>query len=800
MGAPPASELAVQCLAQFDECLLNHALAHNQWADNRRADFNIWVDGVGAMAGKTASLDARFESRPRELILTKNLLFQLGYYLEDALTVTDERELEEVKRNVDTSIENLASMAIAIRRTGRKSRLVRADASFNSASLDDFRKHLEFIVRLRPTLPGYRHPSHHKNKPHWWQRHLSAKLNPLQQRLIEANLRRRNRFLYAQSHSRKLAYRQLDEDLAGHQPQTGELIKHRYSKGNPTSQLPVRGVSAQHNLGTAKHRNIMPALSETLASTPESKLKWTEPNNRVRVAMTQMSRVTGTTLYPNLRKPQQSEAQGMDQDETELPKMLKCPCCCEAIPSSMLKVESAWKKHLSKDLCPYTCIATNCPTPHILYCTRAEWEDHLKEQHPKTWKCQLCDDPGDVVFHTDDQLVDHVSEEHMDSFPASLLGAVRLWPSSPSIGLKSCPLCYKTGPRDSPSLIDHVLEHTHSFALRSLPWADVSVANFEKSGTFEWYNVSCLQPRKPTEPTASLHQWLLHDWFEKFETPTVKDGEWERAEAALGDLAASRARVQVMYQDDYFATNDYFASDTEGPSQPLSRNSFDSEPETEPAESDGNAPQWGGWSYGTRNEQSQGDTHQLRNNDADLDTEWYTPNNELTICDSDQDVPGYSNKPKGKDPEAEPLETDENESQEEDWSNWIWSEDYERYYRQRHNTNGDLETEWHEKHTTYDSDQDGSELSTESRDEAELYNAQDDIEDTLPSIEAAQDYGTNFYAFDDETTTATAAPGMLLAMELGALETHWQPQGQMNTKPMVLSPAMFLLLMRNGRS
>lgn len=60
MGAPPASELAVQCLAKFDECIHREALAHNQWADNRRADFNIWVDGVGAMAGKTASLDARF--------------------------------------------------------------------------------------------------------------------------------------------------------------------------------------------------------------------------------------------------------------------------------------------------------------------------------------------------------------------------------------------------------------------------------------------------------------------------------------------------------------------------------------------------------------------------------------------------------------------------------------------------------------------------------------------------------------------------------------------------------------------
>lgn len=88
---------------------------------------------------------------------------------------------------------------------------------------------------------------------------------------------------------------------------------------------------------------------------------------------------------------------------------------------------------------------------------------------------------------------------------------------------------------------------------------------------------------------------------------------------------------------------------------------------------------------------------------------------------------------------------------------------------------GDLDTEWHEKQTTYDSEQDGSELSTEPRYEAELYTALDDIEDALASTEEAQDYGTDFYAPDDETTTATVASGMLLAIELGALETHWQP-------------------------
>lgn len=113
---------------------------------------------------------------------------------------------------------------------------------------------------------------------------------------------------------------------------------------------------------------------------------------------------------------------------------------------------------------------------------------------------------------------------------------------------------------------------------------------------------------------------------------------------------------------------------------------------------------------------------------------------------------------------------------------------------------GDLETEWHDKQTTYGSEQDGSELSTGSRNEAELYTAQHDIGGTLALIESAQDYGTNFYAPDGETTTATATSGMLLVIELGSLETHWHLQGQLNTKPMVLSPAMFLLLMRIGRS
>lgn len=34
------------------------------------------------------------------------------------------------------------------------------------------------------------------------------------------------------------------------------------------------------------------------------------------------------------------------------------------------------------------------------------------------------------------------------------------------------------------------------------------------------------------------------------------------------------------------------------------------------------------------------------------------------------------------------------------WSDWVWSEDYQRYYRQRLDTNGKLDTEWHDGSTS----------------------------------------------------------------------------------------------------
>ncbi|KAH7121765.1 hypothetical protein B0J13DRAFT_567235 [Dactylonectria estremocensis] len=685
MGAPgSASGLALQCLTKFDECLLNDALAQNQWAENRRADFCIWVDGVGALAGKNASLDARFVSKPRELILTLNLLLQLHNYLGDSLNATGRKRLEEAKRNADAAIENLASMAVAIRRTGRKSRLIRADRGFTSPTLGDFRIHLQCVIRFEPTLPSGEQPLDQPEDPLWWQDLMDADLAPLQQRLIDANLLRRNRFLYAQKHSQKLALwsptAESEYSPPIEQKAAGRLAVERPPIRLPKGQLPVEYPLIQpRNLRVPKLPDF-PALSETWASVPESKLKWTEPRKIVRAPQTQISFVTAATLYPKLRKSSKPEEEDMDTNEIELPKMLKCPCCCEAIPHNTLETETAWKQHLSRDLCPYTCIASNCSVPHLLFRTRAEWEDHLKEQHPKTWKCQLCDDPEDFLFHTDNQLVEHVREEHMDSFPPNLLKTVRLWPSSPLIGLDTCPLCDATGPRDSPNLINHVLEHTHNFALRSLPWADIPVDNYESHSTLGMFNVGYLQPLKPTHPDTSLRPWLMHVWFETLEIPRPKRWGWEEAEAALKDLAASRADKDVgpntdhFTKNEYFTMNNYFASDADSLSldqqtdRTLSRGSFNPESTVDLEENAG--------------EQSQ------------------------TLS-----RPGLESRPM-----AETWENAEELTRWGGWSDWNWSQDYQRHYRQRQDINGTLDTQWQRPDIESNTPQSNNDASTKDID------------------------------------------------------------------------------------
>ncbi|KAJ4328692.1 hypothetical protein N0V84_000883 [Fusarium piperis] len=161
--------------------------------ETRLADVRLWADGVGAIADGRASLDWRFHSREQDLLLVKTILIMLADFVEDYATLlAEEQPADDALERIDSTIENLALIGVAIRRTGKASRRRRADTRFDPEDYEELRQHLECVILLRPSKSG-----------------LPDQLNPstltmVQKRLIEANLKRRHRFVIAQKRFRKV--------------------------------------------------------------------------------------------------------------------------------------------------------------------------------------------------------------------------------------------------------------------------------------------------------------------------------------------------------------------------------------------------------------------------------------------------------------------------------------------------------------------------------------------------------------------------------------------------------------------
>ncbi len=65
------------CRSSFVACLEVPALMKDEWAENRLADFNLWANGVGALATGRTSLDSRLALRPQD----RNIIMKLLHLL-----------------------------------------------------------------------------------------------------------------------------------------------------------------------------------------------------------------------------------------------------------------------------------------------------------------------------------------------------------------------------------------------------------------------------------------------------------------------------------------------------------------------------------------------------------------------------------------------------------------------------------------------------------------------------------------------------------------------------------------------
>ncbi|KAI2616648.1 hypothetical protein GGS26DRAFT_577882, partial [Hypomontagnella submonticulosa] len=452
------ASLVRECVKAFKICLTLPGLMNDRWAENRLADFNLWADGVGALAAPRASLDYRFESKPMELTLVKSLLAMLHDFVEKCAHCARIGESTgEAIENVDSALGNLALIAVAIRRTGKRSRLQKADRKFNPDDHTELETYLEFMILYRQ----FRKKSSYEA----CEDALGGLTTSLpQKRLIEANLRRRNRFIQAQTHSELLRTKNIFLEDAISQLEITPNEAQMKQKEAPLAK------------GKARQRVALPddpTISGTSASLPESALRINlrEKPSAPSPAMTAITILTSAVQYPNPPKPRPDH------------QLFKCPCCCQSLPMDIAMEQTLWKKHVSEDLHPYTCIVEDCPTPFKMYVTKHEWEEHVKSEHPPRRMCPLCEDAATIYLSVGD-FMDHIKGEHPETASEGFLATLLSTSGVVTIGTDHCPLCDSTGPESSPEFISHVLECIHNFSLTSLPWADQPDLDAKTVGTF----------------------------------------------------------------------------------------------------------------------------------------------------------------------------------------------------------------------------------------------------------------------------------------------------------------------------
>ncbi|KAL3482044.1 hypothetical protein BJX99DRAFT_253167 [Aspergillus californicus] len=459
------SNATIACRQTFSAATRISRLMEGEWAENRMADFNLWAAGAGASTTGKASLDYRLRTNPQALRIVTNLLLILKALVDDCIaastpsqvtTATPSRDgvpphnQRDRMKEVEGNLNQLVRLTVAIRKAGTQSRLQKADSSFNPGhpQILALRLHLMAIILVHPAEYGSSNSSMKTLKE---ARMNKAALDPIQLRLIDANLRRRGRFLYAQKHARKLGFGLHIGDSVPPFQFSGQKNQGPHSHAALTIRAPkMTGPEP------GKHE---PAQSTTTATAVDSPLELTQ-KQEAKSPTTVISITSSQIRYP--RPPPISDAQ----------TVFTCPCCCQSIPVTISR-GNKWKKHLMADILPYTCVLSDCPRPEAFYMTREAWSSHMEKEHDSTsqWVCHSCKQKDiDTIFRDPSAFRMHLEDQHGRGIkPHRIPMLLTAWRRKVPLELTQCPLCGFASD-DHDLVLDHSAAHVHSFSLRSIPW------------------------------------------------------------------------------------------------------------------------------------------------------------------------------------------------------------------------------------------------------------------------------------------------------------------------------------------
>lgn len=377
-GVVTISAATQRCRLSLNQCLATPLLMEREWAENRLADFNLWASGIGATAGygDKISLDARLRGKPALLDVFLRLLEMLLTFLEECQSLSiitsadasvthpywkargaqqlstrkgrgrpwtseqhqvsrasrsispwsdqssaasepdahpqcEKDQLVDAMMGVDSLIGQLDDLGAAVRRTERQQRLQKADSRFDLSEHSELEAFLRFWIQIQKRKHGDTTVEVHDQ------------LTPIQLRLINVNLRRRNRFLYARKHAQNLRTKAQVQEDSPHfiEEAEGGLAQdvedevghfntiHLDQPTGPPQTLP------DQKRGVLKDRE--PYADDSTATKLETVTELLE--ERLPATDSQITSTVSKIRYPYPPKIQPGV------------KFFRCPCCCQTL-------------------------------------------------------------------------------------------------------------------------------------------------------------------------------------------------------------------------------------------------------------------------------------------------------------------------------------------------------------------------------------------------------------------------------------------------------------------------------------
>ncbi|KAJ4315180.1 hypothetical protein N0V84_008514 [Fusarium piperis] len=518
-----------ECLSLFQDASRHQGLADDDWIEDRAADFVWWSHGLKAQKTGRSSLDYRLRDRPDIQKVIAGLLDSLAQALKeflqpetdegqgsihsdhedeasesdnsssgsawsefsdevnqandkDASADTPDTEDSDPRFYIETNLKLLAKISIAIRRSGAKLRYLKADAYLKAHSDDDeytqLRSHLLFLILVGPCEQKLFGELTRRATDEQIPKAVEivirswiidpSRATSNQQRLIEANITRRNRIAYARRFISKSAVPTKSKEAAAPTIIPSQLPD---AVIRPAKEPSTFGADAQEPFPIADPIQALPITPEPAKSLTAKTLTATElgsqfvlpviiPFEPKKGAMSVATKMTQT---------------GIKQDYPACPGKkgsFQCPYCVQVL-SEDYTAKSRWRGHVAQDLNPYSCIYQDCPDSHNLYATKEEWIKHIKSQHnDERWVCDDCifesDQDDEFIFENQELWESHMRSRH--SCPDDRLALLCSMSKRKLVELIECPLCKRPCGHSRPDEDDHIAEHLHSWALRALPW------------------------------------------------------------------------------------------------------------------------------------------------------------------------------------------------------------------------------------------------------------------------------------------------------------------------------------------